>query len=94
MRSDRAKYAANDRTQGTAKENKATAQGTNTYFGTYTVSGSDRSISIHIIGSSFPNWNGANQKRIFTIAGDQLKLTSSVPSIGQGTAEVVWKRAK
>jgi hypothetical protein len=35
MRTDRARYAVNDRTQGTADENKATAQGTFTYFGTY-----------------------------------------------------------
>src|SRR5262245_52754323 len=32
-RSDRAKYAVNDRTKGTAEENQATAQGTITYFG-------------------------------------------------------------
>jgi hypothetical protein len=94
MRSDRAKYAVNDRTQGTAEENKATAQGTITYFGTYTVSESDRTVSIHVVGSSFPNWNGANQKRIFTITGDELKLTNPVASIGQGTTEVAWKRAK
>jgi hypothetical protein len=94
MRSDRAKYAVNDRTQGTADENKATAQGTITYFGTYTVSDSDRIISIHIVSSSFPNWNGADQKRIFTVSGDELKLTNPVASTGGGTTEVVWKRAK
>src|SRR5262245_1385242 len=93
MRSDRAKYAVSDRTQGTADENKATAQGTITYFGSYTVSEPDRTLSIHIVGSSFPNWNGANQKRIFTIAGDELKLTNPVASTGGGTTEVVWKRA-
>jgi hypothetical protein len=94
MRSDRAKYAATDRTQGTADENKATAQGTITYFGTYTVSEADRTISIHVVNSSFPNWNGANQKRIFTVSGDELKLTNPVASTGGGTTEVVWKRAK
>lgn len=93
MRSDRAKYAVNDRTKGSAEENQATAQGTNTYFGTYTVSEPDRTIGIHVVGSSFPNWNGTDQKRIFTIIGDELKLTNPVPSTGGGTAEIVWKRA-
>src|SRR5262252_3996898 len=93
VRLDRAKYAINNFTEGTAEENKATAQGTMTYFGTYTVSEADRTIAIHIDGSSFPNWNGADQKRIFMIAGDELKLTSPAAS-GAGTAEVVWKRAK
>ena len=93
MRSDRPKYAINNFAEGTAEENKATAQGVITYFGTYSVSEADRTIAIHIEGSSFPNWNGADQKRIFVIAGDELKLISPAAS-GAGTAEVVWKRAK
>jgi hypothetical protein len=93
MRSDRAKYAANDRTQGNAEENKATAQGAFTYFGTYTVSEPEHTISIYVVGSSFPNWNGTNQKRTFAVSGDELKLTNPVASTG-GTTEVVWKRAR
>jgi len=91
MRSDRAKYAINSITEGTAEENKATAQGTITYFGTYSVSEADSAIAIRIDGSSFPNWNGADQKRIVAITGDQLKLTAP---IAIGTAEVFWKRAQ
>ena len=68
MRSDRAKYASDALWQGTAEENKATADGTITYFGTYSVSEADSSIAIHIDGSSFPNWNGVDQKRIVAIA--------------------------
>jgi len=91
MRSDRAKYGNNSSTEGTAEENKATAQGTITYFGTYSASDADRAIAIHIDGSSFPNWNGADQKRIVALTGDQLKLSAP---IAVGTAEVVWKRAQ
>ena len=91
MRSDRAKYAINSVTEGTAEENNATARGTITYFGTYSVSEADGAIAIHIDGSSFPNWNGADQKRIVAITGDQLKLTAPIAA---GTAEVVWKRAQ
>jgi len=93
MRSDRAKYAINNPTQGTAEENNATAQGTITYFGTYSVSEADRTIAIHIEASSFPNWNGADQKRIFAITGDQLTLTARALQTG-GHADVDWKRAK
>jgi hypothetical protein len=91
MRSDRARYASNALWQGTAEENKATADGTMTYFGTYLVSEVDRSIAIHIEGSSFPNWNGADQKRFVAITGDQLTLTIRPPS-GE-SVDVVWKRA-
>jgi Lipocalin-like domain len=91
MRSDRAKYASGHPALGTADENKATAQGTMTYFGTYSMSEADHSIAIHIEASSFPNWNGTDQKRIVAIAGDQLTLTAR--ALG-GSADVVWKRAK
>jgi hypothetical protein len=88
MRSDRANYAINNFAQGTAEENKATAQGALTYFGTYSVSEADRTIAIHIEGSSFPNWNGTDQKRTFAITGDELKLISPAAT-GAGTAEVL-----
>jgi lipocalin-like protein len=92
MRSDRARYASNALWKGTAEENKATADGTQTYFGTYSVEESDRRLAIHIEGSSFPNWNGADQKRYVVIAGDQLTLTVHPPS-GENV-DVIWKRAK
>ncbi|WP_271618156.1 lipocalin-like domain-containing protein [Bradyrhizobium sp. CCBAU 51745] len=92
MRSDRAKYKSNTLWQGTAEENEAIANGTQTYFGTYTVNESDRSIAIHVEGSSFPNWNGSDQKRFVTITGDQLTLTIRPPS-GENV-DVTWRRAK
>jgi hypothetical protein len=92
MRSERATYASGALWQGTAEENKATADGTITYFGTYSVNEADSSIAIHIDGSSFPNWNGVDQKRIVAITGDQLTLTVRPPT-GE-IVDVVWKRAK
>jgi len=88
MQSDRPKYAANHWMQGTAEENKATAQGTMTYFGTYTVNEADRSITVHIVGSSYPNWNGVDLKRTVTITADEMIL-GPAPNV-----EVAWKRAK
>jgi hypothetical protein len=92
MRSDRAKYAIDFPTQGTDEENKATASGTITYFGTYSVREADRSIAIHIEASSFPNWNGTDQIRTFAIVGEQLTLTARALLTG-GHADVIWKRA-
>src|SRR5262249_21707549 len=77
-------------TEGRA-EDKATAQGTITYFGTYVVRESNRAIAMHVGGRSFPHWKGADQKRIVAITGDQLKLMAP---IAVGTAEVVCKRAQ
>lgn len=93
MRSDRPPFAVNDRMQGSAEENKATSQGTITYFGTYSANEADRTVVVRIDGSSFPNWNGADQKRLFALTGDELKLTVPPAPTGGGTIEVVWKRA-
>ena len=91
MRSDRAKYSSKTLWQGTPEENKQTADGTITYFGTYSANEADSSIGIHVEGSSFPNWNGNEQKRFVTIAGDQLTLTVRPP--GGDVVDVIWKRA-
>jgi hypothetical protein len=87
------KFASNNRTNGTPEEYKAVVQGSLSHFGTYTVDEAGKSFTIHIDGSSFPNWVGTEQKRPLTIAGDDLKWTTPVAS-GGGSAELVWKRAK
>jgi hypothetical protein len=91
MRPDRAKYASNAPWQGTAEENKETADGTITYFGTYSANEADSSITIHVEGSSFPNWNGTEQKRFVAIVGDRLTLTVRPPT--RDVVDVTWKRA-
>jgi Lipocalin-like domain len=93
MRPDLPKYASDNRTKGTPEEYKAIGGGSISYFGTYSVSGSD--LVLRIEYSSFPNWNGTEQKRTnFTLAGDELKYTNTAPSVGGPAAVLVWKRAK
>lgn len=87
------KFASNNRVTGTAEENTAATRGSLGYFGTYTVSEADRMITMHIQGSTFPNWNGTEQKRVFTLAADQLTLTNPTGSAG-GTTQIVWRRSK
>ena len=91
MRSDRAKYASNALWQGSPEENKETADGTITYFGTYSISEADSSIAIHVEGSSFPNWITTDQKRFVAIVGQQLTVTVRPP--GGDVVYVIWKRA-
>ena len=93
-RSDLPKFASNNRREGSPEENKAVVQGSIAYFGTYSVSDTDKTCAIHIEAATFPNWIGADQKRSFTISGDELKWTTPTTSLGSGTAVDVWKRAK
>jgi hypothetical protein len=93
-RPDLPKFQSNNRSAGTPEEERAIVQGSIAYFGTYSVNEEDRAFIVHVEGSTFPNWVGTDQKRIFTITGGELKYTNSNRSGGAGTALVVWKRVK
>ncbi|CAL8480946.1 lipocalin-like domain-containing protein [Caballeronia sp. S22] len=91
-RADLAKFASGNRTGGTPEENKAVVQGMIAHFGTYSVNESEQTITFHIATSSFPNWNGVEQKRPFSISGEQLKWAT--PGSSGGTAEVMLRRLR
>jgi hypothetical protein len=92
-RSDLPKIASNNRSTGSSEENKAIISGSLTLFGTYTVT-DDGTLTLHMERSTFPNWNGSDQKRtIATLTADELKWHNPGASIG-GTTETVWKRNK
>jgi hypothetical protein len=87
------KFAANNRLQGTAAENKAAVEGAIAHYGTYTYDEAKKVINLKVEGSSYPNWTGTQQTRtIMAFAGDDLKW--SVAASAGGTGEVGWKRIK
>jgi Lipocalin-like domain len=94
MRSDRPKFASNNRTTGTPEENKAAVQGAISSFGTYSVDEANKTFTIRYQASSYPNLEGTEQTRPFTIAGDELKVTNPAPSAGGPPSQIVYKRAK
>ena len=91
-RSDLPKFASNNREAGTPEENKAVVRGSIAYFGTYSYNAADKSCTFHVEASTFPNWAGADQKRVCTLAGDELRETNPVASTGTGKSRIVWKR--
>jgi hypothetical protein len=94
MRSDRPRYKSNTRMRGSLIENQATTRGTLSYFGTYAVSEPNRMLTFHIESSSFPNLNDTDQKRVLTLASDDLKIENPTPSRGSGSTVQVWQRVK
>lgn len=46
-------------------------------------------VSYRIIGSSFPNWDGTDQKRLAEITGDQLKWMVPAASTANGESTVL-----
>ena len=92
-RAELPKFASNNRMTGSPMEYEAVVHGSIAHFGRYIVNEADKTITFHIETSTFPNWNGIEQKRPFVLEGDQLKWTTPNAS-GGGTGEIVLKRAK
>jgi hypothetical protein len=93
-RSDLPKFASNNRMMGTAEENKAIVQGVIAYFGTYDIDESTHVLTVHVEGSTFPNFDYGTQTRILSFRGDdEVTYFNPTPSMG-GTAKVTYRRAK
>jgi len=92
-RPDIPKFAVNKRDAGTPEENKAVLAGMLGFFGTYSVNEADQVLIIRPEAGTFPNWNGADQKRFLMFKGDQMIWTNRTPAIGAAVVEVVWKRS-
>ena len=90
-RADLPKFASNNRTTGTPEENTAVVQGSVSTFGTYSLA--DKTLTIKVEHSTFPNWIGTDQQRTITITGDEMKWTNPAGS-GGGVVELVLRRAK
>ena len=94
VRSDRPKFASKNRIQGTPDENKAAVQGAIASFGTYSVNEANKTFTIRFEGSSYPNLEGTESTRPFTITGDELRVTNPAPTAGGPPSQAVYKRAK
>lgn len=89
------KFASNNRMSGTPQEYEAISHGIVAYFGTYTVNEADRIVTLHIERSSFPNWEGTDQRRKFEFVDDELRYTAASSTANPAeAAQLVWKRAR
>jgi hypothetical protein len=93
MRPGRTKFASNNRTAGSPEENKEAMAGYISNFGTYAIT-PDGTLTLHMIGSSFPNWDGAEQKRQIQIKGDEMTWGNMASSTGSGSVTIMLKRSK
>src|ERR1700730_2288720 len=64
------------------------------YYGTYTVSGAEKVVILHLDASTFPNQIGTDQKRTITsLTADELKYSHPAAMSGVQVHQV-WKRAE
>ena len=76
MRVDRPTFASNDSGTGTDAEVRWAFEGHLSYFGTYTIDPSARTVTHHVRGASYPNWMGHDQIRYHRIDGSHLVLST------------------
>jgi len=93
-RADLPKIASNNPSSPTPEEAKAIAGGAISYFGTYSVDEANKTITLRIEASSYPNLIGADQKRLITsLTADELRYSNPAPTTG-GTIDVGLRRAE
>jgi hypothetical protein len=91
----RQKFTANDKSKGTDEENRAAVKGSNAHFGTYAIDDAKGTITFNIQHASFPNWEGTQQKRPFTLTRSIFKYAVPAPTTGGAvTGEVVWRKVE
>jgi lipocalin-like protein len=89
----RPKFKGKTRLDGTPEENKAAIAGTVASFGTWSVDEATSTLITRVEGNLFPNDEGQEQRRLVTLAGDELKQVNLNPGSG-GRAEIVFRRTK
>ena len=92
--SGRRKYAAGDRTKGTAEEYRANAIGCNPHWGRYTLDEGKKVIVFKIEHAMFGNWESTTQNRTYTLENGTLRYAVPNPPVGGANPIVVWKKAE
>src|SRR5262249_49492329 len=90
----RSKFASDNRLQGTPEENRATVQGSLSYYGKYSVEEADRVLHLYIEGSSYPNFDSIKNKQINpSLQKEEIKWNSPEESSAP-TGKVVGNSQK
>ena len=93
--SDVPKIASNNRMTGTPEEYAGIMRRSLSVFGTYAVDEAKKTVTYHIVSSSFPNWEGEAQTRtIDKLTTEEFVNTNPNVAGGRGSASNVYRRVK
>ncbi len=94
LKAVRPKVASGDKNKCTPEENALLVQGSNSHFGNYSVDETSNTITFNIAHAFYPNWEGTEQKRLYTFTGNEIKyVVTHTTQGGQSViAEVAWRR--
>jgi Lipocalin-like domain len=93
--SDVRNIASNNRMTGTPEEYAGIMRRSLSVFGSYTVDEANKTVTYHIVSSSFPNWQGEAQTRIIDkLTADEFVNTNPNVGEGCGSASNFYRRVK
>lgn len=93
FKSERSRFAADNKADGSADEFKSAVMGSSTHYGTVTIDPKDGMVVFSIEGSSFPNWEGTVQRRQYKLDGNEFSYR--VPPRADSSIPVsVWHRVE
>lgn len=91
FRLGRPRFASGDKKHGSPEEYQAAVLGTSAHVGTCAVERDGRTLTFRIEQASYPNWDGIEQRRQFTLEGDELSYRQ--PPLANGVVPLtVWRR--
>jgi hypothetical protein len=91
FKTERQRFTSDDKSLGTAEEFTQAGKGSSTHFGIVDLSPDGLVLIFRIERSSFPNWEGTEQKRRFEKKADLL--TYRVPARPDGSIPITtWRR--
>jgi hypothetical protein len=94
MKRERDKFGSGDQFNASDAEVKTAFEGYAAYFGRFTVDELECSVTHHVEGSLFPNWERGIQKRFVKLAGNELTLKSPPLQVAAKliTGRLTWQR--
>src|SRR5258707_2355323 len=89
------KIASNNRMTATPEEYAAIMRRSLSVFGTWTVDEANKTVTYHIVSSSFPNWRGEAQTRVIDkLTTEAVVNTNPNVAGGRGSASNLYRRVK
>jgi hypothetical protein len=90
---ERLRFAAGEKSRGTAAEFAGAVIGMSAHFGTIALDTLASTITFRIEKSAYPNWEGTEQRRPYQLRGEELSYRVPPTASGNGsTAISIWRR--
>ncbi len=94
-RAGRRTFAAGDKRRGTPEEFMDSVLGMSAHFGRCFIDPISGDLVFRIELAQYPNWEGTEQRRSYTLSGDTLKYRIPASASGNGTIPISeWRRVR